>query len=137
MSGKELKKIISINDLTYEQAAKLLQISRGTLINWIQKDKLSEKIILKIQQLIQSNKLQSECNFFPKITQQGSNNNNVLINSHRDQRSYYRNSPEVLRTQIDELDRMIQEKELRIKEKDAQIKEKDAQINKLLEIMGK
>ena len=45
-----------------------------------------------------------------------------------DNRQYYSDSPDVLRAEIDKLDRIIAEKEERIKEKDAQIKEKDAQI---------
>ena len=55
----------------------------------------------------------------------------------QDNRSYYSDSPDVLRAEIDKLDRIISEKEERIKEKDAQIKEKDAQIKTLLEILKK
>ena len=62
----------------------------------------------------------------------------------QDNRSYYSDSPDVLRAEIDKLDRIIEEKEERIKEKDAQIKEKDAQIKEkdaqiktLLEILKK
>ena len=62
----------------------------------------------------------------------------------QDNRSYYSDSPDVLRAEIDKLDRIISEKEERIKEKDAQIKEKDAQIKEkdaqiktLLEILKK
>lgn len=69
-------------------------------------------------------------------------NSGILINSSRisgnvsqDNRQYYSDSPDVLRSEIDKLDRIIQEKEDRIKEKDAQIKEKDAQIKSLLEIL--
>ncbi len=50
------------------------------------------------------------------------------IHSTIDNRQYYSDSPDVLRTQIDMLDE-------RIKEKDAQIKEKDAQIRQLLDII--
>ena len=79
------------------------------------------------------------------IIQQGDNNiNNSGINSTIDNRSYYSDSPDVLRAEIDKLDRIISEKEERIKEKDAQIKEKDAQIKEkdaqiktLLEILKK
>ena len=67
---------------------------------------------------------------------------NVINNSnvHQDNRKYFSDSPDVLRAQIEQLERLIEEKEERlkekdaqIKEKDAQIKEKDAQINKLLD----
>lgn len=43
--------------------------------------------------------------------------------------------PDVLRAQIDELERLMADKEERIKEKDAQIKEKDAQIGRLMGII--
>ena len=69
---------------------------------------------------------------------------NGNITQHVDNRSYYSDSPDVLRAEIDKLDRIISEKEERIKEKDAQIKEKDAQIKEkdaqiktLLEILKK
>lgn len=60
---------------------------------------------------------------------------NVINNSnvHQDNRKYFSDSPDVLRAQIEQLERLIAEKEERLKEKDAQIKEKDAQINKLLD----
>ena len=70
------------------------------------------------------------------IIQQGDNNINnsgIIKNSTIDNRSYYSDSPDVLRAEIDKLDRIISEKEERIKEKDAQIKEKDAQINQIKE----
>ena len=76
----------------------------------------------------------------PNIIQQGDNNINnsgIIKNSTIDNRSYYSDSPDVLRAEIDKLDRIISEKEERIKEKDAQIKEKDAQIKTLLEILKK
>ena len=64
----------------------------------------------------------------------GGNNSGVMINGENnnspiDNRQYYSDSPDVLKTQIEILDE-------RIKEKDAQIKEKDAQINKLLSILS-
>ena len=80
------------------------------------------------------------------VVQQGDNsiNNSVIKNSTFDNRQYYSDSPDVLRAEIDKLDRIIEEKEARIKEKDAQIKEKDAQIKEkdaqiktLLEILKK
>ena len=75
-------------------------------------------------------------------------NSGILINSstisgdvHQDNRKYFSDSPDVLRAQIEQLERLIlkekdaqiKEKDAQIKEKDAQIKEKDAQINKLLD----
>ena len=72
------------------------------------------------------------------------NANNISGNVSQDNRQYYSDSPDILRSEIDKLDRIIAEKEERIKEKDAQIKEKDAQIKEkdaqikaLLEILKK
>ncbi|MBQ7623012.1 MAG: hypothetical protein IJS66_04675 [Bacteroidales bacterium] len=62
----------------------------------------------------------------------GNNSNSPIDNRH-----YYSDSPDVLRTQIELLDERIKEKDAQIKEKDAQIKEKDAQIRQLLEILAK
>ena len=65
-----------------------------------------------------------------------SGNNNIIgDNSLIDFRTYYSDSPDVLRSQIDLLDERIKEKDAQIKEKDAQIKEKDAQIKELLAII--
>ncbi|HIZ85954.1 MAG TPA: helix-turn-helix domain-containing protein [Candidatus Coprenecus stercoravium] len=79
--------------------------------------------------------------FFEIEDGKGSNNINAGVISHstvnQDNRSYYSDSPDVLRARIEQLDRLIEEKEYRIKEKDAQIKEKDAQIKALLEIVAK
>ena len=68
----------------------------------------------------------------------------IINHSTIDNRSYYSDSPDVLRARIEQLDRLLEEKECRIKEKDAQIKEKDAQIKEkdaqikaLLEIVAK
>jgi hypothetical protein len=57
---------------------------------------------------------------------------NSKLNAHR----YNSDSPDMLRTLINEKDRLLVEKEERIKEKDAQIKEKDTQINMLLSILS-
>jgi transcriptional regulator with XRE-family HTH domain len=61
---------------------------------------------------------------------------NVQAGHNSNIRQYYSDSPDVLRAQIEEVERLLFEKEERIKEKDAQIKEKDAQINKLLSILS-
>ena len=62
-------------------------------------------------------------------------NSGILINSstisgdiHQDNRKYFSDSPDVLRAQIEQLERLIEEKESRIAEKDKQIAEKDKQI---------
>ena len=62
------------------------------------------------------------------------NRNSIIIGSNNktgniDNRQYFSDSPDVLRSQIETLDE-------RIREKDAQIREKDAQIAKLLSIIS-
>jgi hypothetical protein len=67
----------------------------------------------------------------------GSNNVTTgdVNNSNIDNRQYYSDSPDVLRAQIEEINRLLEEKECRIREKDEQIKKKDAQIDKLLTLI--
>lgn len=64
---------------------------------------------------------------------------NVINNSnvHQDNRKYFSDSPDVLRAQIEQLERLIEEKEVRIAEKDKQIAEKDKQIAALIAAISK
>ena len=64
---------------------------------------------------------------------------NVINNSnvHQDNRKYFSDSPDVLRAQIEQLERLIEEKESRIAEKDKQIAEKDKQIAALIAAISK
>lgn len=78
----------------------------------------------------------------PNIVQHGNNNINNsgvigIKNSTIDNRQYYSDSPDVLRAQIDQLERLIEEKEARIAEKDKQIAEKDKQIAALIAAISK
>lgn len=70
-------------------------------------------------------------------------NGNVSGNNTIDNRHYDSDSPDVLKKQIEDLERtiaererLLEEKEVRIKEKDTQIKEKDTQIKTLLDIIA-
>ncbi len=63
-------------------------------------------------------------------------NNSGYISS-IDSRQYYSDSPDILRAEIDKLDRIIAEKENRIAEKDKQIAEKDKQIAALIAAISK
>ena len=63
-------------------------------------------------------------------------NSGVVNESTIDQRQYFSDSPDVLRSQIETLDERIREKDAQIREKDAQIREKDAQIRELLKIIS-
>lgn len=72
------------------------------------------------------------------------NNSGILIkesnisgNVHQGNRQYYSDSPDVLRAQIEQLERLIEEKEARIAEKDKQIAEKDKQIAALIAAVSK
>ncbi len=71
------------------------------------------------------------------VIQVGSGNINNVSNSTIDNRHYYSDSPDVLRAEIDKLDRIIAEKEDRIAEKDKQIAEKDKQIAALIAALSK
>ncbi|MBO4777424.1 MAG: helix-turn-helix domain-containing protein [Bacteroidales bacterium] len=121
MSKIDIKKIRESVNMTQNQFASAIGVSLKTIQNWE-----SGTVIPK-----------SKCEILRNIEA----NNSVLIagNSHGniDNRHYYSDSPDVLRTQIEEIEKLLKEKEERIKEKDAQIKEKDAQIKQLLNILEK
>ncbi len=144
---QRLEEIRKELNLTYAAIAKLLGLKSPQVFYDIKagkcgvsKDlsrKLQEKFLISPAWL-----LTGEGNMIVKgnVVQSGDgnfNNSGVIQDSHIDNRSYYSDSPDVLRARIDELDRLIAEKEARIKEKDSQIKEKDSQIKTLLDILAK
>ena len=112
MSKIDIKKIRESVNMTQNQFASSIGVSLKTIQNW-ESGTVIPKSKYEILRNIEAN-------------------NRVLItgNSHGniDNRHYYSDSPDVLRTQIEEIEKLLKEKEERIKEKDAQIKEKDAQI---------
>lgn len=131
MNGKDLKRLIKINGLIQEDAAKLFGVSRQTINVWCKMEELPDKIVKLVNKHFSSKNSEN-------ISITGNQNVNVNgdnVNSPIDNRQYYSDSPDVLRAQIDELERLMADKEERIKEKDAQIKEKDAQIHRLLSIV--
>ena len=129
------EKFLKDNGIQKQEIAKYLNVSRAFVTQLSQglrklpADKLA---------LIKSNKIW-DCSALDTETNSGIliNAKNISGNASQDNRHYYSDSPDVLRSEIDKLDRIIAEKEERIKEKDAQIKEKDAQIKTLLEILKK
>lgn len=132
MTGKELKKYLILHDLEQEDAAKIVGVTRQTINSWCQKDILGEKILLQVKLLFDK--------YGAPFTSISSNSGSVILSGNNstgniDNPQYYSDSPDVLRAQIDELERLMADKEERIKEKDAQIKEKDAQIHRLLSIV--
>lgn len=125
MTGKELKKYLILHDLEQEDAAKIVGVTRQTINSWCQKDNLGEKILLQVKLLFDK--------YGAPSASISSNSGSVILSGINstgdiDNRQYYSDSPDVLRSQIELLDE-------RIKEKDAQIKEKDAQISRLMGII--
>ena len=124
MNGLELKKLLKLNYLNQQEAADLFNVSRETVNRWCSSEKdLSEKT----HNLVIS-KLRIKSLNYADIRGNSVINSGQMNDATIDQRQYFSDSPDVLRTQIEVLDE-------RIKEKDAQIKEKDAQISRLLGII--
>lgn len=135
MTDTEKEKILECLQnckLTINQIAKQTGLSNSTLKNYIEGKTKPNKANLTILKLFfsEKNAICSEKNENSTLT-----GNVIDSNIHQDNRQYYSDSPDVLRAQIDELERLMADKEERIKEKDAQIKEKDAQIHRLLSIV--
>ncbi len=127
MSGKELKKLLKLNGLRQEDAAKIFNVSRQTVSVWCKSEKIDDKIV----KLIFENFRVTDPNFSPILVAGNSNfvgNNNSTI----DNRQFYSDSPDVLRAQIEVLDERIKEKDAQIKEKDAQIKDLHALLNEMI-----
>ena len=117
------------SDLTAYYIAKKTGISEQTILNYRSKKTYPTESNAKLLEYFFND---ASVNSGKKNSKNNVSGNNNIIGDHStiDMRSYYSDSPDVLRAQIDLL-------EERIKEKDAQIKEKDAQINKLLDILSK
>ena len=111
--------------LTQQEAADLFGIRRETLYRWC---KSEEELPLKSQKNITS-KLRIKSTDYSEIHGNNFVNNGAVNDSHIEQKQYFSDSPDVLRSQIEALDE-------RIREKDAQIREKDAQIRELLKIIS-
>ena len=82
--------------------------------------------------------------FFEMEDSKGSNNINAGVISHSTNRSYYSDSPDVLRAEIDRLDQIIETKEgiiksqeERIKSQEERIKSQEERIDKLLDIIAR
>ena len=125
MNGIELEKLLKINMLTKGEAAELFGIRRETLSRWL---KCEKELPFLSQKKIKS-KLRIKSLDYSEIHGGNFVNSGVVNESTIDQRQYFSDSPDVLRSQIETLDE-------RIREKDAQIREKDAQIRELLKIIS-
>ena len=124
------------SDLTAYYIAKKTGISEQTILNYRSKKTYPTESNAKLLEYFFND---ASVNSGKKNSKNNVSGNNNIIGDHStiDMRSYYSDSPDVLRAQIDLLEERIKEKDAQIKEKDAQIKEKDAQINKLLDILSK
>ena len=125
MNGIELRKLLKINDLTNRKAAEIFGVTEETVSRWCSTD---EELPKKAQRNIKSN-LRIKSLDYSEIHGGNFVNSGVVNESTIDQRQYFSDSPDVLRSQIETLDE-------RIREKDAQIREKDAQIRELLKIIS-
>ena len=125
MNGIELRKLLKINDLTNRKAAELFGVTEETVSRWLSFD---EELPKKAQRNIKANLRINSLNY-PELRGNNFVNSGVVNESTIDQRQYFSDSPDVLRSQIEALDE-------RIREKDAQIREKDAQIRELLKIIS-
>ena len=123
---KNLRKRLNLSQAEF---AKLLGVTQKTVSNWEMGKVIPDSKIGMLQNI----------------------SNNAIVgsiisgnNCNNDNRQFYSDSPDVLRKQIEDLERtiaererLLAEKEERIKEKDSQIKEKDSQIKTLLSILNK
>ena len=125
MKGKEFKKLLKLNGLRQEDAAKIFGVSRPTISIWCNSEDIDDKIVKLINERFRV----KDPSISPISIVSGSSNVIGNNNSTIDNRQYFSDSPDVLRSQIDTLDE-------RIREKDAQIREKDAQIRELLKIIS-
>jgi hypothetical protein len=134
-------KTLNIGQAAFEKSVGLSNGYVNNIRKSIQPDKL-QKIALSYPQLNAGWLMTGDGEMLKQSTHSinqsiiGNDNVQAGNNSKVDARRFYSDSPDVLRTIIDEKERLLDEKEKRIKEKDAQIKEKDAQINKLLSILS-
>jgi len=131
MRGKEFKDLLYLNEISQDEAANLIGVTRQTINVWCNKSELKGKILTKAKFILEHFNAKNISDF-SKSNINGqqiiATYNSGSINA--DNRQYYSDSQDVLRAQIDLLD-------ARIKEKDAQIKEKDAQISRLMGIIEK
>lgn len=125
MKGKEFKNLLKLNGLRQEDAAKIFGVSRPTISIWCNSEEIDDKIVRLINERFRV----TDPGVSPIFAVSGTSNVVGNNNSTIDNRQYYSDSPDVLRSQIETLDE-------RIREKDAQIREKDAQIRELLKIIS-
>ena len=106
MTGLELKKLLKLNYLTQDEAAKLFNVKRETVNRWC-----SSKIDLplKTHNLVMSKLRINDPNFILNndngVHFVGENSGNI------DNRQYYLDSPDVLRAQVYLLNERIKEKD--------------------------
>ena len=135
----ELKVFLKKNNVKQVELARYLGVTEASVSNIVAgRYKLSDENLTKILENAEG----WDTSMFTDGATISAGDNSVIVQGANhvhsiDNRHYYSDSPDVLKAQIELLDRNIKEKDAQIKEKDAQIKEKDAQIKTLLEILAK
>ncbi|MGI6290844.1 MAG: hypothetical protein ACOXZH_00225 [Bacteroidales bacterium] len=133
MADIDTKKIIEMllkSPLTGYYIAQKTGITEQTILNYRNKKTTPTNANAKLLEY-----------FFNEESQKKSTNQSIIgdnnVQAGVDAKISYSDSCDVLKAQIEEINKLLAEKEERIKEKDMQIKEKDMQINKLLSILSK
>jgi tRNA/tmRNA/rRNA uracil-C5-methylase (TrmA/RlmC/RlmD family) len=133
MADIDTKKIIEMllkSPLTGYYIAQKTGITEQTILNYRNKKTTPTNANAKLLEY-----------FFNEESQKKSTNQSLIgdnnVQAGVDAKISYSDSCDVLKAQIEEINKLLAEKEERIKEKDMQIKEKDMQINKLLSILSK
>lgn len=128
----DFNKFLKDNKIQKQEIAKYLGVS-NTFVTQLSKG--ASKLSPEKLEMILANK-DWDCSALETDSNSGILISRSIVSGDVRQANYYSDSPDVLRAEIDKLNRIIEEKEERIKEKDAQLKEKDAQIEKLLNILS-
>lgn len=113
MNGKNFKYILKINNITQEEAAKMLNVTRSTIARWCKMDNVSDENYNKIIDVFNKNGI----NDLPNSID--GNTNNTIIGSTITTGNSNKISNNDFTSLIDLL------------------KKKDEQIDKLIEVIGK
>lgn len=134
---EKILQLLTDSNLTAYYIASKTGISEQTILNYRNKKTTPTEANAKLLEYFFADDRVNKGKKYSKNSENTINGNHNVIgdNASIDNRQYYSDSPDVLRAQIEELERLMSDKEERLKEKDAQIKEKDAQIHRLLSIV--
>lgn len=109
MNGKEFKKLLKLNGLTQEEAAKVFSVSRATICIWSKSDQIPDKIVKTINDTFRVKD--------PAISPISAGEQNIVsvnnINSPIDNRQYSE-MIELCKEQIETLQNCLKEKDNQI-----------------------